>query len=162
MRSSRTAAVGFCLLVPLACARDGLQAGNDVHIGGDGGSLDVVGQMPQSNSADGEMASDVVSVTADLDATTFSLTPHIPDARPATPPTHDGPVEQRIGGMGNLSDGGACSLDRFWVFPEEGYSAYCGSIGDACQFVCRTRMGCWVDAQPNEAQLTYCPGTNAH
>jgi hypothetical protein len=163
MRTSRTAAVGFCLLVPLACSdRAGLKGGNDAHIGRDGASPDAPGRTPQSTPSDGQVALDVASVTVALDASTFSPTgPQHPDARPATP-AHDGPVEQRIGGMGNLNDGGACSLDRLWLFIEEGSSSYCGDLGDACQFICGTRSGCWVEAEINEPQFTYCPGTAHH
>jgi hypothetical protein len=125
----------------------------------------------QISDSAAEMATDAFaesgSVTALVDArddantmpvgdasTFFPDGPFLPDAHEST--FHDaGIVDQRNGGEANLV--GGCTLDSFWLFPDEGFSTYCGSVGDACQFICGTRVGCVVEARQNEPQLLYCP-----
>lgn len=80
------------------------------------------------------------------------------------PAPHDAPLssydsmpERRMGGTGNLNDGGACSQDRYWLFPDEGFSSFCGDVGEACSFVCGDPSGCREATTNGGPQLLYCP-----
>jgi len=65
---------------------------------------------------------------------------------------------ERIGVNGSATDAAYCTAGEYWYFPVES-SSYCGSILEACQFVCGTYGGCIVGTLPNQPalQITYCP-----
>jgi hypothetical protein len=148
---AKVAVIGTCLLMEVACSsRVALDYHGTIPPGTNAGSYDVPIRGAQANSAD---ALDIVSMTAGPG--TFS--PDGPDLQRETHlPVHDGSVEQRNGGMWDLTNG--CTLAHFWLFPDEGRSTYCGDMAGACEFVCGTRDGCSVI--PNNRgspQETYCP-----
>lgn len=54
----------------------------------------------------------------------------------------------------------SCNPGLLWVFPKNELSSYCGSILDACKFVCGTPYGCTVDpdrVNGSVYQFVSCP-----
>jgi hypothetical protein len=62
-----------------------------------------------------------------------------------------------MGGTGDLNDGGACSYSRYWLFPDEDFSSFCGDMADACAFVCGVDSGCREMTIHGGPQTLYCP-----
>jgi hypothetical protein len=89
----------------------------------------------------------------------MSVEEHLMPCARAWPIPDGGPAEHRMGGDADLIDG--CTVDHFWLFPDEAFSTYCGDVGDACQFICATRVGCRVEAPQGEPQQLYCPAADA-
>jgi hypothetical protein len=131
------------------------RAATDLALQNNGG---VAGSAAPPSSSDGEVDDLPVyqagDATFDPDASGINE-----DAlrHPPAPAPYDSMPERRIGGMGDLNDGGACSSDRYWLFPDEGFSSFCGDIADACSFVCGTPSGCREMAIHGGPQILYCP-----
>jgi hypothetical protein len=170
--TAQIAVMSICLLTPLACSgRKALTNAGAGSPDANHGSLDADGRMHLPDSAVDtqpdllmgsvadatieESASDLLVVPVG-DATFFRPDgPFLPDSYEPPPHNDAGPVDQKIGGDADLI--GGCTFDHWWVFPNEGFSAFCGTVGDACQFICGTRIGCLVEARPKEFQRLYCP-----
>jgi hypothetical protein len=120
---------------------------------GEVSSFDV-GQPSQQADAGGGMDLAAMSVG---DATFAPDGPYIPESREPIPDGGQG--ERRMGGDADVING--CTVDHYWLFPDEAFSSYCGDVGDACQFICETRVGCTVEAPQGQPQQLYCPAANA-
>ena len=83
------------------------------------------------------------------------------DASGPSPITGDAAAGDHPPTRSNFTDAG-CPIHETWIFPDEGHSSYCGTIGDACQFVCGTMSGCVVDVVVNTLQQVHCPLDAGH
>ena len=77
-----------------------------------------------------------------------------PEAGLAPPPAMMSPPDARMQ-ITNRTEAG-CTPTSYWLFPDEGFSDFCGTIGDASQFVCNTMLGCRVEVNL-PLQMVYCP-----
>jgi hypothetical protein len=152
MTALRRTAWSAVLVAAIGCDRGVALPGSPTDAGS--GTASVVDATAGRDTGEGARPGDPDA--AWLDAGPSISDPGTVDASERPQSTGDGPAGDHPPTRSNFADAG-CPAAESWIFPDEGHSSYCGTIGDACQFVCGTMSGCVVDVVVTVLQQVHCP-----